>query len=64
MHVLAHLAGQLAEDGFLVLGQDEYPFSLAESFCNIGDVPGIFARRLALPAPGKRANHLRLVSSR
>ena len=62
--VLANVAGQLADGGYLVLGKGEEPWSLSGSFVAVGKDTGIFERRTTPLAANVRAGHLRLVSSR
>ena len=61
--VIANIAGQLADGGYLVLGQDEEPWSLSGSFAECGEGSGIFERRQFPLSRSARASHLRLVAS-
>ena len=62
--VMSHLTAQLADGGFLVLGQEEEPWCVAGSFVRKFSNAAIFERRSRAQGTGPATRHLRLVSNR
>ena len=62
--VLANLAGQLADNGFLVLGRDETPWSHEAEFTAHTPGSGVFERRAYPLETAKGRRHLRLIVNR
>lgn len=61
--VLANLAAQLTEGGYLVLGKDETPISLAGVFSAVSEGACVFERRAFALGKRSRPSHLKLVVS-